>query len=201
MDFHHFLYWLDLLGTLAFGISGALRAMEKKMDIFGMLVLAILTASGGGILRSILIGNFPVLFLRDPYYLIVCALATLMVFYGRQFFLQRAKDIIVFDAFGLGIFTASGITIALASGMSYWASILLGIITAAFGGIMRDVLCAEVPLILRRELYATAALVGGLVYVLLDNFDVNSTVTIIVCALTVINFRLVSLKYNWSLPR
>src|SRR5581483_4172589 len=151
MDFHHFLYWLDLGGTFVFAVSGVLRGIQKKMDIFGMLVLAVATASGGGALRSILIGDYPIPFLKDANYLIVCALATLLVFLFRHHFVRRLRAIIFFDAFGLGFFLTTGTTIALNHHLNYWASILLGVITAAFGGVIRDVLCAEVPLIFKRE--------------------------------------------------
>lgn len=201
MDFHHFLYWLDLAGTFVFAISGVLYGIKKEMDIFGMLVLAVATASGGGALRSMLIGDYPIPFLEDPHYLIVCAVATCIVFFLRGHLAKQKKAVIIFDSFGLGIFLTSGITIALANHMSYWAAIMLGIVTAAFGGVIRDVLCAEVPLILRKELYATAALLGGLVYVLLYHYGVPQVWTILTAALTAVTIRLLSVKYGWSLPR
>lgn len=201
MDFHHFLYWLDLAGTFVFAISGVLRGIKKEMDIFGMLVLAIATASGGGALRSILIGDYPVPILRDANYLIVCIVATCLVFYFRDYLIKRTKAVIIFDSFGLGFFLSSGMSVALSHHLSYWASILLGIVTAAFGGVIRDVLCAEVPLIFKRQLYATACLAGGLVYILLFHLRAPQVWTIFAASSTVIVIRLLSVKYRWSLPR
>jgi uncharacterized membrane protein YeiH len=202
VGFENLLYAFDLLGVFVFAISGALNGVRKRMDIFGMLVLAVTTASGGGTLRSILIGDHPVPFLRDPNYLLTAALATLITYTFRKFFRQHRQALLFFDAFGLGIFLSIGVTVALQHGLSYWASILLGVVTAAFGGIIRDALSAEVPLIFRKELYATAAFIGGLVFVGLLHFHiVGQEATIILSALTVFTVRQLSIKYDWSLPR
>lgn len=195
------LYWLDLAGTFVFAVSGVLRGIQKEMDMFGMLVLAVATASGGGALRSIMIGDYPIPFLKDPNYLIVCVLATCIVFYYRNYLIKKTKAILFFDAFGLSFFLSSGVTIALSHHLGYWASILLGIVTASFGGVIRDVLCADVPLIFKKELYATAALAGGLVYIVLFHFKVPQVQTILMASSTVLAARLLAIKYDWSLPR
>lgn len=201
MDFHQLLYRLDLAGTFVFAISGALRGIKKDMDVFGMLALAVVTASGGGALRSVLIGDYPIAFLQVPSYLVVCALATAIVFFFREQLIKRTKAVIIFDAFGMGIFLSLGTTVALDHHLSYWAAVLLGMVTAAFGGVIRDVLCAEVPLIFRKELYATACIAGGLVYVMLFHFHAPQTVTVFASMISAIAIRLLSVKYRWSLPR
>jgi uncharacterized membrane protein YeiH len=131
----------------------------------------------------------------------MCGLATCIVFLFREHFIKQAKAVIVFDSFGLGIFLSLGTTIALNHHLAYWASILLGMTTAAFGGVIRDVLCAEVPLIFRKELYATACIAGGLVYILLFHFHALQSWTILAATTTAIATRLLSVKYGWSLPR
>lgn len=201
MSFHDLLYCLDLAGTFAFAISGVLRGIEKQMDIFGMLVLAVATASGGGTLRSILTGEYPVPFLEHPAYLVTCVLATAIVFYFRNRFARWKKALLVFDAIGLGTFLGLGTTVAIDHHISYWAAVMLGMVTAAFGGIIRDVLCSEVPLIFRRELYATCCIAGGLIYVALLQLQASQTVIISVAIVSTIALRLLSLKYNWSLPK
>lgn len=201
MDYHSLLYGLDLAGTFVFAVSGVLRGIQKDMDVFGMLVLAIATASGGGALRSILIGDYPIPLLRDPAYLLVCVLATAIVFFLRGYFAKQKKAVIIFDSFGLGAFLVIGMSVALDHHLSYWAAVMLGIVTAAFGGVIRDVLCAEVPLIFRKQLYATACLAGGLVYLALYQLQAAQTVTTFAAMLTVVGIRLLSVKYGWSLPR
>jgi len=200
MSLQELIQVVDILGVFVFALSGALAAVKKKMDILGMLVLAVVTAVGGGTLRSILIGDTPVPFLRDPNYLIACAIATLLVFFFHRLIKKLDKPIIIFDAVGLGLFMSLGVTIALEKGLPMWASLLMGIITASFGGVIRDVLSAEIPLIFRKEFYASACLVGGLFYLALSYYQVNHEILIIASAFTVFVVRMLGIHYNWSLP-
>lgn len=201
MDFFTFLFLLDILGTFVFALSGAVAGVKKKMDIFGMSVLAVVTASGGGMLRSVLIGDTPVSFLQNPWYIIAAIFATIFVFLFRHYFFKHTKTILFFDALGLGVFVSIGITIALANGLTFWASILLGVITACFGGVLRDVLSVQVPLIFRKELYATVCFIGGFIYVCLLFFTVSKEIVITASFLTVFIVRVLAMKYKWSLPR
>lgn len=195
------LHIFELIGTLAFAITGALVASHKKMDIFGMTVLAIVTAMGGGMLRAALTGEYPIAFLTQPEYLITAIIGVIIVFSLEHYVLKYKSTLLIADAIGLGIFLSLGVTAGLALGYSAWASILLGIISATFGGVIRDVLAAEIPLIFRKELYATIALIGGLVYVLLDSLYTLPLVTILVAASLTVVLRLLAVRYNWSLPR
>lgn len=195
------LHILELIGTLAFAITGALVASHKKMDIFGMAVLAIVTAMGGGMLRAALTGEYPIAFLTQPEYLITAVLGALIVFSLEHYVHKYRSTLLIADAIGLGIFLSIGVSTGLAHGYSTWASILLGIISATFGGVIRDVLAAEIPLIFRKELYATIALIGGLVFIILDSIHIASLVTILSTAGVTVILRLLAVRYDWSLPR
>ncbi|MDX1920165.1 MAG: trimeric intracellular cation channel family protein [Candidatus Caenarcaniphilales bacterium] len=192
---------LDLTGTFVFALSGALVASKKDMDILGSLVLAVVTAAGGGTLRSMLIGDLPVPFLKDPLYLILCILAVLVVFCFKSHLHKLEKPIIILDAIGLGIFVSIGISVALGKDMNWWASLLMGIITGSFGGVIRDVLSNEIPLIFQKEIYATACLAGGLLFLLLTKLNLQSELVVYLSALLVFAVRLVAVKYKWDLPK
>ncbi len=201
MEFNSLLFFFDLLGTFAFAISGAIAGIEKKMDIFGMYVLALATATGGGTLRAVLIGDAPVPIFKNPSYLIVSALAVILVFYFRDQIIDRRKTLLLYDAFGLGIFLSIGVTVSLQAGLNYWASIIMGVITASFGGVIRDVLSAQVPLIFKKELYATVCLTGGVVYILLLYLNLPKELIILSSAAIVFVFRIIAMKYNLKLPK
>lgn len=192
---------IDLSGTFVFALSGALVASKKDMDILGSLVLAVVTASGGGILRSLLIGDFPVPLLKDPLYLILCILAVLVVFCFKNYLHKLEKPIIILDAIGLGIFVSIGISVALGKGMNWWASLLMGIITGSFGGVIRDVLSNEIPLIFQKEIYATACLAGGVLFLVLNYFKVQPDLVVYLSAFLVFAVRLLAVKYKWDLPK
>ena len=161
------LYLLDLFGVAVFAVSGALTAGRKSMDPFGVIVIAVITAIGGGTVRDLLLDERPTFRIDDPTYLVVIlAAAGATLAYGRLFTPPRAS-LLIADAFGLAAFTFIGVQTAHAAGVPSIIVVLMGTITGAAGGVMRDVLCTEVPLILRREVYATASIAGGAVYVLL----------------------------------
>ncbi len=201
MDFLQLIHFLDLLGSFVFALSGALVGANKKMDILGMLVLAIVTAVGGGTLRSLLIGDFPVPFLKDPSYLVLCALATATVFFLKTYILRLEKAILILDALGLGIFVSIGISIALQKGLPPWSSLLMGIITGSFGGVIRDVLSAEIPLIFQKEIYATACFIGGVLFLLLSKLGLGQEWVISLSAAVVFIVRLLAVRLNLSLPK
>ena len=199
--FHiNFLQIIDILGTFSFAVSGAFFAMEKKLDPFGVLIIAFVTAIGGGTLRDVMIGNLPVGWLRDPTattVIFVTAIGTM--FYG-QWLKKITTTLFLFDALGLGLFTIIGIEKAMQLHFSVGVCIALGTITASFGGVIRDVLLNNVPLVFRKEIYALASIIGGLFYFLLTRSALDNDVAKIICILLIFTIRLLAVKYKWSLP-
>lgn len=174
--------------------------MEKKLDPFGVLVLSFVTAIGGGTLRDILIGNVPVSWLRNETATVVIfssAVATL--FFGR-FLRQFTTTLFLFDALGLGLFTIIGLEIGLEQRFGTGVCIALGTITACFGGVIRDVLLNTVPLLFRKEIYATACIAGGLVYFGLKAVYADTDVTRVLCILLIFTIRVLAYRYGLSLP-
>lgn len=194
------IYLLDLFGVAVFAASGALAARRKSMDLFGVVVVAVITAIGGGTVRDVLLDNRPIFWIEDPTYLVVilgAAGATLV--YGRLFTPPRGS-LLIADAFGLALFTFIGARTAYAAGAPDLIVVSMGTITGAAGGIMRDVLCAEVPLILRREIYATASIAGGAVYVLLRQISPDGLFVGLLTAATVFVIRLAAIRFDLHVP-
>lgn len=195
-----FLHVIDILGTFSFAVSGAFFAMEKKLDPFGVLILSFVTAIGGGTLRDMMIGNLPVGWLRNETATVVIFLGAM----GSMFFSQWLKRInatlFLFDALGLGLFTIIGIEKGMDLNLSVGVCIALGTITASFGGVLRDVLLNNVPLIFRKEIYALASIIGGLIYYLLKQSALNDDAAKIICILLILIIRLLAVKYKLSLP-
>ena len=162
------LYALDLFGTAVFAASGALAAGRKHMDLFGVLVVAGVTAVGGGTVRDLLLDRHPVFWIDDPTYLAVIAGAALLTFLYTKRFDPPRNALLVADALGLSVFTIIGAQVAVAAGVHPAVVVLMGMTTGTVGGVIRDVLCNDVPLILQQEIYATASLGGGTAYVLID---------------------------------
>ncbi len=197
----NFLYILDLIGTAAFAASGAWAGIRRDMDLFGVLVLGMVTATGGGTLRDMLLGDFPPFCLKNEAYLFISIAVSLAVFFlhRRLGFLQH--PLLYFDAIGLGTFVVIGTGKALEYQMGFIGAVCMGIITATAGGVVRDVLSNQVPLILRKEVYASACLAGGALMVLLHHTPLPPALVATVAALTVIALRLLAIRHNWSLPR
>jgi uncharacterized membrane protein YeiH len=195
-----FLNIIDILGTFSFAVSGAFFAMEKKLDPFGVLILSFVTAIGGGTLRDIMIGNLPVGWLRNE-------TATVVIFIGAigsMFFSQWLKKInatlFLFDALGLGLFTILGIEKGMELHFSVGVCIALGTITASFGGVIRDVLLNNVPLLFHKEIYALASIIGGIFYYVLKQTPLHDDAAKIICILLILIIRLLAVKYKLSLP-
>ena len=161
------LRWLDLAGIAVFAASGALVASRKRMDAVGFILIAAVTGFGGGTLRDLLLGRTPVFWLRDPALLAVASSVALLVFFTAHRIESRFRALLWADAVGLALYAVLGAEIALLAGAKPWAAVLLGVVTATFGGVVRDVICNEIPLLLRKEIYALAALAGATVFVLL----------------------------------
>ena len=193
-------YALDLFGVAVFAVSGALAAGRKGMDLFGVMVVSTVTAVGGGTLRDVLLDNQPLFWVRDVNYLLVAfGAAALTLAYVRAFQPPRGS-LLVADAFGLALFTVIGARVALEAGAPALICVIMGVVTGSAGGLLRDVLCAEVPLLLRRDVYALAAMAGASLYVLLE----GSGVAVIVCAPlsvgAVFAIRLAAIRWDLHAP-
>jgi len=196
-----FFWFMDLAGVFVFGISGAIAAERKAMDVYGSFTLAIVTALGGGMIRDVLLGRTPAAAFGDPLYLGIASLGGLsaLVFSGQ---LSRLHfSLRYMDALGLGIFTVLGTTISLDQGISLPGAILLGILSGTGGGMLRDVLSQEVPLVLQKEIYAVAALVGAGLNGGLLALGVSVNVSAGVGAGVIFLLRILSLRFDWHLPR
>lgn len=197
---YQFLNIIDILGTAAFAVSGALLAIEKKLDPFGVVVIAFVTAIGGGTLRDIMIGNLPVGWLRNetaPLVILFSAVAA-MLFSSR--IKTLTTTLFLFDALGLGLFTIAGLEIGLNKGFSPGICIALGTITASFGGVIRDVFLNTVPLLFRKEIYAMACISGGIIYFLLRQTALPADMVRVVSMLLIFVIRILAVRLQWSLP-
>ena len=194
------LYYVDLFGTLVFAISGVLVAVEKKFDLVGAIIIGIVTAVGGGTLRDVLIGETPVGWMKDLNYLYVIFTAIPLCFYFQKSIQKLTKGLFLFDTIGIGLFTILGLQKTLGVGLSPLVAIMMGIVSAVFGGVTRDVLTNEIPLIFRKEIYASACLVGALVFLILEYFFAGAIYNILLSILVVIIIRYLAVRRNWQIP-
>ncbi len=191
---------LDLLGTSAFAISGALAAMNRRLDLFGIFIIAFVTAIGGGTIRDILIDNTPVTWMENTIYIYLIGIVTIIAIIFRTQLDRLKKSLFLFDSIGLGIFTITGVEMGIQNGLNPIISITLGAMTGTFGGVIRDILCNEIPVIFRKEIYATASIMGGLAFILLYELNLNQDVIYVITSLTVIFMRIMAVKFKISLP-
>lgn len=191
---------LDLLGTMAFAISGALAAMNRKLDLFGIFIIAFVTAVGGGTVRDVLIGNTPVMWMENTLYIYLIGLVSILAIIFRNKIYYLKTSLFLFDTIGLGVFTITGVEAGIQNNLDPILCIALGAMTGTFGGVIRDILCNEIPVIFRKEIYATASIIGGLAFIILLNMGVNPDIIYIVTSLIVISIRLIVVKYKISLP-
>jgi uncharacterized membrane protein YeiH len=188
-------------GTFVFGLTGALKARASRMDIFGGAVMAFATAYGGGTLRDLLIGISPVNWVNDIIALALVLSGTLLIFIRKERAGRFEKAIFFTDAIGLGMFTAAGIEISLRHGLNDIYSLIMGIITATFGGLIADILRNEIPNLLKKgELYATACAIGGAVFLGLKKLPVDDNVALFLCIVIVVGVRIYSKRKNLTLP-
>lgn len=196
-----FLNLIDILGTFAFAVSGAFSAMERKLDPFGVLIIAFATAIGGGTVRDVLVGNFPVNWLHnDTAILIIFSSALAAMLFG-SYLKQLTTALFLFDALGLGLFTIIGFEIGIRQHFSVGISIALGTITACFGGVLRDVLLNKVPLIFRREIYALACIAGAVFCYGLSYLPINQELSKVISILLIFAIRVIAFRFKLSLPR
>ena len=190
----------DILGTVAFAISGVLVAMEKRLDLFGIGIIALVTAIGGGTLRDMLIGYTPVTWTTTPTYMYVIlgAVVFAIVFQSRLKYLRTS--LFLFDTIGIGLYTMVGIEKGMEAGLEPLICITLGTITASFGGVLRDILCNEIPVIFRKEIYATACILGGVGYFLLLKTPLPEAYAYLSGVALVIGTRLLAVRFHIALP-
>ncbi len=194
------IYMLDLTGTFVFAISGALSGIDKKYDVFGVMFVAFITAVGGGTTRDVLLGITPVSWMNNLVYLYVIVGAVVFTFFTSNKIMKWRKTLFLFDSLGLGVFTVAGIRKTLELGLSWEVAIMMGVISATLGGILRDVFNNDKPLILHKEIYATACFAGALVLFLFSFFGLSTIISIPVSIALVTLIRILAVKYEWSLP-
>jgi uncharacterized membrane protein YeiH len=196
-----FLNLIDILGTFAFAVAGGFSAMERKLDPFGVLIIAFVTAIGGGTVRDVLVGNFPVNWLHNGNTILIIFVSAILTMIFGSYLKHLNTALFIFDALGLGLFTIIGIEVGLKQGFSAGICIALGTISACFGGVIRDVLLNKVPLIFRKEIYALACIIGGIAYYLLKQTHLNDDVAKVICILMIFVIRFIAVRYNLSLPQ
>jgi uncharacterized membrane protein YeiH len=194
------LHAVDILGTVTFAVSGVFAAMQKKLDLFGIMIIAFITAIGGGTLRDMLIGDLPVVWMRSaetPLIILVSAGASVLF---RNVIRNFQVTLFIFDSLGLGFFTVLGMQKGIIFGLSPGICIALGTITGCFGGVIRDILLNNIPLIFRKEIYATACILGGLLYFLLlqTNFSKDWLDVVVITIIFLIRF--LAMRFKWELP-
>jgi len=194
------LYFLDLLGTAAFAASGALAGVQRRMDLLGVVVLALVTAVGGGTIRDVLLGTVPPFCFNDENYLYLSIVVALLVFYFHHSLDFLHRPLLYFDALGLGTFLVIGTGKALAYNHGFLVAVMMGVMTATAGGVTRDVLSDQVPFILQKEIYATACIVGGILYYILYKMGINESLVAVIAALVVVIIRVIAIHRHWSLP-
>lgn len=195
-----YLRLIDILGTIAFAISGVFAAMHKRLDEFGVLIIAFVTAVGGGTIRDLMIGDLPASWMLDITYTLVIIATTVVVLLFRGIIKNFKKTLLVFDSIGLGLFTILGVQKGIAFGLHPLVCIALGTITGCFGGVMRDMLLNNIPVIFEREIYATACIVGGALYLLLLNTHLYRWIVETIAIVSVFSIRMLALHYDWKLP-
>lgn len=191
---------LDILATMAFAVSGMLEALEKRMDTFGVFIIAFVTAVGGGTLRDILIGETPVFWMENLVVVYAIIITTVVAIIFRRHLNRLRKSLVLFDTIGIGLYTVVGIQKGLLVDLHPIVCIALGTMSASFGGVIRDTLCNEIPVIFQKEIYATACVAGGMVYFGLSYFNLGNQWLVLVSILTVILIRLLAVAFKISLP-
>lgn len=205
------IYVLEIAGTIAFAISGVIIAIDKELDFFGAIVLGGITAVGGGALRDVLLGITPPVMFQNYIFVMTAGITSFIVFiieYTRGELLNKKRQsymriINIFDTVGLGVFVVVGVNIAILNGHSnnWFLVVFIGTITGVGGGVFRDLLAGQIPMILHKQVYAVAAIAGATLNFILYSLELNSTLTMIVSAMAVMVIRFVASYYDWNLPK
>jgi uncharacterized membrane protein YeiH len=190
---------LDYIGVLVFAMSGILTASDKKLDLFGGFIIAFVTALGGGTLRDLFL-NVDIGWIQHTNYIYVVIFATIGTLIFKKTLKKIRKTIFLFDTIGISLFTILGVQKALELDTPLIIAVMFGVITATFGGVIRDILCNEIPLIFRKEIYATACVLGGICYVSLYSFEINENINLIVSGLVIVGIRTIAVLKKYSLP-
>lgn len=194
-----FLICIEVVGTIAFAISGIRLAAARHFDWFGAYIIGLVTAIGGGTLRDVLL-DIPVFWMQTPLYLLVTGISLTVTIVFRRTLIGFNRSLFVFDAIGLALFVVIGIQKSLLMGYPFWVAISMGMITGSFGGVIRDILINIEPLFFRKDIYATACIAGGLVYWFLWLAGCSDMIQQAGCAVTVVGLRMCAIHFNWSLP-
>ena len=196
-----FISILDYLGTVAFAVTGASKAIAHKADIFGIIVLATVVGVGGGVTRDVIFGRFPTAF-SDPIYISLTVGTGIVMFFLFSYLKKKMNIWLVFDAIGLGVFSIIGASIAYQIvGLEFLPMIFAGMITAIGGGILRDVFVREIPIVFVKEVYAVASIIGIVIFYGLLSFDVDVQISSVIGIIAATGIRLLAMKYNWNLPK
>lgn len=190
---------IDILGVIAFSMSGVLSAVHKRMDIFGIFVIAFVTAIGGGTIRDILL-DVPIVWMQNMLYVSVILIAAVIAVIFRRKLNYVKHSLFLFDTIGISLYTILGVQKGIDAGLHPVICITLGTISACFGGVLRDILCNEIPVIFRKEVYATACILGGIFYFLLQYLPLKPDWIVIISGLIVFSVRLFAVVFKWSLP-
>ena len=201
MIFLEHLHFLDFAGVAVFAATGALAASRKQLDIVGFIFLAAITGIGGGTLRDLILGKLPVFWVQQPAFIGVCVIVALLVFFTAHLVEFRYRLLLWLDAIGLASYCVMGTMIGLEYGISPFAAVVTGIMTATFGGIFRDVIAGEKSVLLSDEIYISAALLGASSFALLMSFDVNKTIAIVIGFTLAFTLRAAALLFGWTTPR
>jgi uncharacterized membrane protein YeiH len=212
MSFAEFVYFIfEMIGTVAFAVSGAMVAIQKKVDIFGVIVLSVVTALGGGIVRDIIMGSLPPRMFSDYRYVLGAVITSVAVFIVAYIFrkeYQKRVKIVdsinnIFDAIGLGVFTVTGAQVAIESGFKVNGILVvcLGVVTGIGGGLIRDVMLTEIPFVLKKRIYAIASIAGGILYYVMYVHSVDVALTAICSVALTFTIRILATVFKWDLPK
>lgn len=197
------IYAIDIAGTFVFTISGALAASDKKHhhDIFSVFFTGFITAIGGGTIRDVTLGAYPVAWIADINYLLAVFAGVLFTLIFRRYIIRLSRTLSLFDTIGMAIYVVLGVQKSITFEVNLLAAIILGMISGIFGGVIRDTLLNEIPLIFRKEMYATPCLLGSALFVILHLLQLEEQLNFILSVLFIFSFRLLATRYSWSLPK
>jgi len=195
------IYVFDIIGTFAFAISGALVASKKDFDLFGVVIIAFVTAVGGGMTRDVLINAHPINWIGDLNYIWTILAAVVFTFLFKSKIAPLSKTMFLFDTIGIGVFTLLGTQKGLSYNLHPFIAVVMGMVSSVIGGVIRDVLTNEVPLIFKKEIYASACLAGGTMYLVTNHFELAENIQYIATIVTVIVIRLLAVKFHLKLPK
>jgi len=194
-------YVIEILGTVSFAISGSFAAMQKRLDPFGVLIIAFVTSIGGGTVRDLLLGDTPVAWMRDVNYCLLILITSLLTIFFKTQIKKFKITLFLFDSLGLGLFTLVGVQKGIVFGLDPGICVALGTITGCFGGIIRDTLLNTIPLIFRKEIYATACILGGVLYFALLYLNLKADFAKIIVIAFIFTLRIIVVRYKLALPK